>query len=174
MTWWHDDMMTWWHDDMMTWWHDDMIQCLLSHVYRLKCSNLGEINYMILGSQVWNYDLPTYRLTRVKSRDASASKNVILNTFPSLAFNLVFHYIDSVASTMVLQILKLCRDRCGLECVNASENAAKQRQIVRISSAAELKWRTTWQTVWPASPSTPRKKWGWKWVKLLLLQMASE
>ena len=43
MTWWHDDMMTWWHDDMMKWWGDPwsliMIKCLLSNVYRLKCSN---------------------------------------------------------------------------------------------------------------------------------------
>ena len=42
----------------------------------VSCSNLGEINYMILGSQVQNYDSLTHLLTRVKSRDASASKNM--------------------------------------------------------------------------------------------------
>ena len=41
----------------------------------VSCSNLGEINYMILGSQVQNYDSLTHLPTRVKSRDASASKN---------------------------------------------------------------------------------------------------
>ena len=45
-----------------------MILCLLSNVYRLKCS------------QVRNYDPVTYSLTRVKSRDASASKNVSVST----------------------------------------------------------------------------------------------
>ena len=43
--------------------------------------------------------------------------------------------------------------------VDAAESAAKSFQVARISSAAaELKWRTTWQTDWPASPSTPRLK----------------
>ena len=32
---------------------------------------------MILGSQVRNYDLLTHSLTRVKSRDASASKKIL-------------------------------------------------------------------------------------------------
>ena len=43
----------------------------------VSCSNLGEINYMFLGSQVRNSaHLLTHLLTRVKSRDASASKKV--------------------------------------------------------------------------------------------------
>ena len=67
---WHYDMMRWWDDDMMTWWHDPssliMILCLLSHVYRLKCLKSETPCYLL-----------TYSLTRVKSRDASASKNTL-------------------------------------------------------------------------------------------------
>ena len=60
--------MTWWHDDMMTWWHDDMIQCLLSHAQ------------IWVRSITWfwapKFETMTHLLTRVKSRDASASKKL--------------------------------------------------------------------------------------------------
>ena len=53
--WWHDDVMTWWHDDMMTW----------SYVFCLMYTGLNASNSKLR---------PTHLLTRVKSRDASASK----------------------------------------------------------------------------------------------------
>jgi len=59
MTRWQDDKMTRWQDDMMTWWQDDMIKG--SYDSNPKLCRLTH----------WL----TYLLTRVKSRDASASKN---------------------------------------------------------------------------------------------------
>ena len=62
MTSWHDDKLTWWQADKLTSWHDD------------KLTRIQDV--MILGSWVWNYDPLSYSLTRVKSRDASASKKL--------------------------------------------------------------------------------------------------
>ena len=61
--------MTWWHDP----WSLIMIQCLLSNVYRLKCSNPKLCRL-------------THLLTRVKSRDASASKNITASIYKILLF----------------------------------------------------------------------------------------
>ena len=55
-----DEKMTCWHDDTMTWWHDDMIKG--SYVSNPKLCPL-------------THSL-THFLTRVRSRDASASKNL--------------------------------------------------------------------------------------------------
>ena len=79
LTWWHVDMMTWWGDqyDMMTWWHDDMIQCLLSHAQIWVRS----ITWFWAPKFETTTQRLTYLLTRVKSRDASASKNSALNAF---------------------------------------------------------------------------------------------
>ena len=78
--------MTWWHDDMMTWWHDE----------------------------VWNYDLLTDSLTRVKSRDASASKNKLLSTdfkfFSSLAF-FPFSFFAAKLVSLVLPVVWHCEAR---------------------------------------------------------------
>ena len=76
MTCWHNDMLTRWHVDkitcsgvhMLTTWHVDIFTCwhydmlTRSHDKRLLCFKFET--------------LPTHSLTRVKSRDASASKNM--------------------------------------------------------------------------------------------------
>ena len=69
VTWWPDYMMTWWHVDMMTWWHDDMMTW--SNVFCLMLKSGWD--------QLHDFGLPSFEtttrlLTRVKSRDASASK----------------------------------------------------------------------------------------------------
>ena len=54
-------MMTWWHDDMMTRFQEHMLIIIETQLSHFKS---------ILNSKLWVSDL----LTRVKSRDASASK----------------------------------------------------------------------------------------------------
>ena len=66
MTSWYDDKLTWWQADMLTSWHADMITCWQAD----KNSELHDFG--LLSLKLWiTYD----SLTRVKSRDASASKN---------------------------------------------------------------------------------------------------
>ena len=83
---WHDDMMTWWHDDMMKWSYDQMIMGL---------------NFSSL--KIWL----THWLTRVKSRDSSASKNMAyvgyfmpLDDMPKYDLHLIIWWSSYVHMTM--------------------------------------------------------------------------
>ena len=72
LTCWHADMMTFWHDDMMTWWHADMMTCW--HDNKLTwCQEFRITWFWAPKFETTTYSL-TRSLTRVKSRDASASK----------------------------------------------------------------------------------------------------
>ena len=86
MTRWQDDKMTRWQDDKMTrlqddtktwynmiiWWQDFKITCLWALMSQTRNSNfIFEIYFKSKTVSDWL----TYLLTRVKSRDASASKN---------------------------------------------------------------------------------------------------
>ena len=82
MTWWQNDKMTWWHNDMTLPWSLITILCLLSKVYRLKCLKFETKTHSL-----------THLLTRVKSRD------VFLNTHPSLVTNLI---IDAVMTLLIV------------------------------------------------------------------------
>ena len=70
------NMVTCW---VLTWWHGHcsliMIICLLSDVYRLKCSS------------VQNHHRQRQTLTRVKSRDAGTSKDYNLSYKPVQKFH---------------------------------------------------------------------------------------
>ena len=87
--------MTQRHDDMMMiWWHD--YEILRSHVYGLICLKLKtQLSHFksILNMKLWLADLLTYLLTRVKSRDASASKKSKCNSIENCA-----NVFDSVSS----------------------------------------------------------------------------
>ena len=70
----HDDRVTGWQNDTKRWWHDNKI--LRSHVYGLICLKLKTqlLHFKsILNLKLWL----TRLLTRVKSRDASASKKLL-------------------------------------------------------------------------------------------------
>ena len=63
LTSWHDDKLTWWQADMMTSWHDDKLTRIQDGLWAPKFETMTESL--------------TNLLTRVKSRDASASKKMI-------------------------------------------------------------------------------------------------
>ena len=64
VTCWHVDMLTCWHVDMVTSWHDDKLTCWQEFRMTWFWAPKFEITTYLL----------THSLTRVKSRDASASK----------------------------------------------------------------------------------------------------
>ena len=72
-TWRHDDMTAWWwRDDVMTWWRDDVMTSLQGFMIITHCLHFKSISNSKLCPLAHSL---THLLTRVKSRDASASKN---------------------------------------------------------------------------------------------------
>ena len=82
--------MTWWHDDMMTWWH----------VFNLMYTGLNASNPKLCPA----CDL----LTRVKSRDASASKNIFVPIEKSLVITILNAYICIYTHEDILQNILCC------------------------------------------------------------------